>query len=163
LSEVGSDVAAWARAHEACFEVAPLVEMVRGRQVQVGFTLSLYARLPLGTGPGPERVAAAAEIWEGLREIAQSLAPREGTRARVEVEGQRAAAFFEPEGRMLPEVAPRPGEPRPWPAIPGMAAAGPRAAPSGRYSSSTGVQVLSGLKRSIDLKAFRVPSPRSFS
>ena len=105
MSEVGSDVAAWARAHEACFEVAPLVEMVRGRKVQVGFTLSLYARLPLGTGPGPERVAAAAEIWEGLREIAQSLAPREGTRARVEVESQRAAAFFAPEGRMLPEVA----------------------------------------------------------
>ena len=28
------------------FEAAPLVEMVRGRQVQVGFTISLYARLP---------------------------------------------------------------------------------------------------------------------
>jgi hypothetical protein len=102
---VGSDVAAWARAHEACFEVAPLVEMVRGCKVQVGFTLGLYARLPLGTGPGPERVAAAAEVWEGLREIAQSLAPQAGSGARVEVEGQRAAAFFQPEGQMLPEVA----------------------------------------------------------
>jgi len=102
---VGSDVAAWAQAHEACFEVAPLVEMVRGRKVQVGFTVGLYARLPLETGPGPDRKAAAAEIWGRLREIAQSLAPREGSRARVEIEGQRAAAYFEPEGRMLPEVA----------------------------------------------------------
>jgi hypothetical protein len=102
---VGPDVAAWARTHEACFELAPLVEMVRGRRVQVGFTVGLYARLPLETGPGPGRKAAAAEIWEGLREIAQSLAPREGSRARVEVEPQRAAAFFEPEGRMMPEVA----------------------------------------------------------
>jgi len=105
VSSVGPDVAAWAEAHGASFEVAPLVEMVRGRQVQVGFTISLYARLPVEAGPGPERVAAAAEIWEGLREIAQSLAPRVGARARVDVEAQRPAAFFAPEGRMLPEVA----------------------------------------------------------
>ena len=105
MSSVGSDVTAWAEAHGASFEVAPLVEMVRGRQVQVGFTISLYARLPLETRPGPERVAAAAEIWEALREIAQSLAPRVGARARVDVEAQRPAAFFAPEGKMLPEVA----------------------------------------------------------
>jgi hypothetical protein len=105
LSGAGSDVAAWARAQGACFEVAPLVEMVKGRQVQVGFTVGLYARLPLETGPGPERLAAAAEIREGLREIAQSLAPREGSRARVEIEGPRVAAFFEPEAQMHPEIA----------------------------------------------------------
>ena len=99
------DVAEWARAHEASFEVAPLVEMDKGRRVQVGFTLGLYARLPLGSGPGPERRAAAAEIWEELREIAQALVPQKGSRARVEVEGPRAAAFFQPEGQMLPEVA----------------------------------------------------------
>ena len=97
--------AAWAAAHGASFEVAPLVEMVRGRQVQVGFTVSLYARLPVDTAPGPERMAAAAEIWDGLREIAQALTPRVGSRARVEVEDQRAAAFFAPEGQMRPEVA----------------------------------------------------------
>ena len=105
MSSVGSDVAAWAAAHGASYEVAPLVEMVRGRRVQVGFTISLFARLPVETGPGPERVAAAAEIWEALREIAQSLAPRVGPKARVDVEAQRPAAFFSPEGGMLPEVA----------------------------------------------------------
>ena len=105
MSRVGSDVAAWAAAHGASFEVAPLVEMVKGRPVQVGFTISLYARLPLEGKPGPERVATAAEIWESLREIAQLLAPRVGPRARVDVEAQRPAAFFAPEGGMLPEVA----------------------------------------------------------
>jgi hypothetical protein len=105
VSSVGSDVAAWAAAHGASFEVAPLVEMVRARPVQVGFTISLYARLPVETGPGPERVAVAAEIWDALREIAQSLAPRVGPKARVDVEAQRPAAFFSPEGGMLPEVA----------------------------------------------------------
>ncbi len=105
MSRVGSDVTAWAAAHGASFEVTPLVEMVKGRPVQVGFTISLYARLPVAGGPGPERVAAAGEIWEGLREIAQSLAPRVGPRARVDVEAQRPAAFFSPEGQMMPEVA----------------------------------------------------------
>jgi hypothetical protein len=105
VSEVKSDLAAWARDHEVCFELGPLVEMVKGRRVQVGFTLGLYARLPLKTGPGPEREAAARAIWERLREIAQSLAPRKGSRARVEVEGPRAAAFFDPGGRLLPEIA----------------------------------------------------------
>ncbi len=100
----GSDVAAWARDHDACFELGPLVEMVRGRRVQVGFTLGLYARLPLKTGPGPEREAAARAIWERLREIAQSLVPREGSRARMEIDGSRPAASFAPEGRMQPEI-----------------------------------------------------------
>ena len=59
MSSVGWDVAAWAGAHGASFDVAPLVEMVKGRQVQVGFTLGLYARLPVESGPGPEREAAA--------------------------------------------------------------------------------------------------------
>ncbi len=105
MSGEGSDLVEWARAHEACYELGPLVEMVKGRKVQVGFTLGLYARLPTGTGPGPAREAAAKAIWEKLREIAQSLAPQKGSRARVEVEGLRAAAFFAPEGQMRPEVA----------------------------------------------------------
>ena len=105
MSGEGSEVAAWARAHEACYELGPLVEMVKGRKVQVGFTLGLFARLPLGTGPGPAREAAARDVWEKLREIGQQLAPREGTRARVEVDGPRAVAVFQPAGQMRPEVA----------------------------------------------------------
>jgi hypothetical protein len=105
LSETGSDIAAWARARGASFEATPLVEMVKGRQVQVGFTISLYARLPLEGGPGAERRAAAARVREGLREIVESLGASEASRARVEIEGPRIAAFFEPGGEKRPEIA----------------------------------------------------------
>jgi hypothetical protein len=104
LGEVGSDVEAWARAHEACFEVAPLVEQGKAGKVQVGFTLSLYARLPLDKAPGADRRTAAAEVWERLRQIVQSLVPDEEGRARVEIEAPRTAAFFRPENQMKPEI-----------------------------------------------------------
>jgi hypothetical protein len=99
------DLAAWADGHAAGFEVAPLVELVKGRQVQVGFTISLYARLPMDKAPGAERLAAAAGIRERLREIVQSLVPPEGSRGRVEIEAPRAAVVLEPEGQREPEVA----------------------------------------------------------
>jgi hypothetical protein len=105
LSEVGADVAAWARAHKACFEVAPLFEMVKGRKAQVGFTVSLYASLPIGKGPGEERRADAGKVWEGLREVLQTLVPKEEGRARIEIEAPRTAAFFRPENEMKPEIA----------------------------------------------------------
>jgi hypothetical protein len=73
MTEALGDVAAWARAHEACFEMAPLVELVKGRKVQVGFTISLYARLPLDKPAGEERRKDAAKVLEGLREIVESL------------------------------------------------------------------------------------------
>jgi hypothetical protein len=104
VSEVGPDVVAWAEAHGVSFEVEPLVEMVKGRQVQVGFRISLHARLPMEKQPGPERRAAAGEIRERLLEIVRTLAPREGSRARVEIETPRTAVVLEPEGQMEPEV-----------------------------------------------------------
>jgi hypothetical protein len=79
--------------------------MVKGKKVQVGFTISLYARLPLETGPGPERRTAAAKVWEGLREIVKSLAPMRGSRARAEIDPPRTAAYFAPDSQMEPEVA----------------------------------------------------------
>jgi hypothetical protein len=104
VSGVASDVAAWARDHGACFEVSPLVEIVKGRQVQVGFTIGLFARLPLEARPGPEREREAGKIREGLREIVESLAPPEGGRARLEVDASRPAVALAPEGGMEPEV-----------------------------------------------------------
>lgn len=105
MSEVGPDVTGWARTNAACFEVAPLHELLEGRKVQVGFTVSLYAGLPLEEGPGEERQAAMAKIWEGLREVLESFVPKEGSRARVEIEAPRTAAFFRPENEMKPEIA----------------------------------------------------------
>lgn len=105
MSEGGSDLTAWAREHAARFEVAPLFEMVKGERVQVGFTVSLYARLPLDKAPGAERRADAAAIRERLAEVVQSLVPREGSRARVEIDPPRAAVVLEPEGQREPEIA----------------------------------------------------------
>ena len=80
------------------------MELVKGRRLHVGFTLNLYARMPLEQGPGPERRADAAKVWQGLREIADSLAPEPGGRARLEVEAPRTAAFLRPESQMRPEI-----------------------------------------------------------
>ena len=46
-----SDVAAWAKAHGAGFEVAPLIEQARGRRAQIGFTVRLFARMPIRIVP----------------------------------------------------------------------------------------------------------------
>lgn len=105
MSETGSDVAAWARTHQACFEVTPLLELVKGRRLQVGFTINLYALMPLEKPPGEERLQEAAKVWARLREIVESLVPKEGSRARVEVEAPRTAAFFRPENQLKPELA----------------------------------------------------------
>jgi hypothetical protein len=105
VSELGSDAAAWARAHQACFEVAPLEESVEERRVQVGFTVILYASLPLEKGPGEGRRADVATVWQGLREILQTIVPKEGGRVRVEIDAPRSAAIFRPENEMKPEVS----------------------------------------------------------
>ena len=104
MSEVGPDLAAWVERTAPSFELAPLVELVKGRQVQVGFTLSLYARLPLVQAPAEQQRAAAEDTRKHLREIVQSLAPPQESRARVEIDTSRAVVI-EPEGRREPEVA----------------------------------------------------------
>jgi hypothetical protein len=85
--------------------VEPLVESNKGRRVQVGFIVRFYARQPVQEGPEAERREAAARVWEGLREIAQSFAPSEGSSARLEIEAPRLAAFLRPENEMHPEIA----------------------------------------------------------
>ncbi len=104
MSGVGSDVAAWARDYGAGFEVSPWWRSSGDARYRVGFTISLFAHLPLEKGPGPERRTEAAEIREHLREIVQSLAPPEGGRARLEIDGSRPAVSFAPEGGMQPEI-----------------------------------------------------------
>src|SRR6185295_19699400 len=73
-----SDVAAWAKTHGAGFEVAPLIEQVRGRRAQIGFTVRLFARMPMDARPQKERWAEAVEIRKRLLQILQSLAPAPG-------------------------------------------------------------------------------------
>ena len=96
--------AAWARAHRACFQVGPLVEMRGTQKMQVGFTVDLYAAVPGDKPPGPERIAEATRIWERLRAIVESLPRADGSTARVEIEPFRVAAYLRPENEMKPEI-----------------------------------------------------------
>ena len=99
------DATAWAEAHQACFEIDPLIEMRGTEKIQVGFTLDLFARLPMEDGPGPERRQSGAAVWERLRTILESVLPREGeSSARLEIEPRRMAAVLRPENQMQPEV-----------------------------------------------------------
>jgi hypothetical protein len=93
----------WAERTKACWEVTPLVEMHGGARVQVGFDLSLFARIP-DMPASDERVRAIEAIWDRLVEIAESLAPLLGASGRVEVTPFDLAARLRPETRFAPEV-----------------------------------------------------------
>jgi len=95
---------AWAQQSKAAWEVTPLVEMERGSQVQVGFELSLFARVPTDLPPGADRQAADEALWDRMREIAESLVPLAGTDARLEVDPYEAAARLRPETQFAPEI-----------------------------------------------------------
>ena len=94
----------WAQQSKAAWEVTPLIEMERGAQVQVGFELSLYARVPGDLTPGADRQAANEGTWDRLREIAESLLPLAGEDARIEVDPFDAASRLRPETQFAPEV-----------------------------------------------------------
>jgi len=78
--------------------------MKGNEKVQVGFTVDLYAEVPMDKGPGAERIEESARIWERLRAIVEKLVPPEGGRARVEIEPRRTAAYLRPENELKPEV-----------------------------------------------------------
>jgi hypothetical protein len=94
----------WAQQVKAAWEVSPLVEMERGTQVQVGFELELYARIPAELPPSDKGEEASEAIWDRLREIAESLLPLAGANARLEVDPFEAAARLRPETQFAPEV-----------------------------------------------------------
>jgi hypothetical protein len=94
---------AWAAQVKCAWELAPLIEMERGAEVQVGFELSLYARVPGGVAD-LEREASVEGIWDRLREIAESLVPLAGKDARLEVDPFDAAARLRPEAQFAPEI-----------------------------------------------------------
>jgi hypothetical protein len=100
----GNDVAAWAKAHKACFDVEPLIEMRGSEKLPVGFTLDLYASFPMEKPPGEGRRATAAELWHRLRTILESALGEESREARVDIEPRRPAAVLRPENEMKPEV-----------------------------------------------------------
>ena len=95
---------AWAQQVKAAWEVTPLIEMERGTQVQVGFELNLFARVPPDVSADLQDQGAAEGLWDRLREIAESLVPLAGPEARLEVDPFEAAARLRPETQFAPEV-----------------------------------------------------------
>ncbi len=95
---------AWAAQSKAAWELSPLVEIERGREVQVGFELSLYARAPGDVAAQLEHQAVVESVWDRLREIAESLLPLMGPDGRLDVDPFDVAARLRPETGFAPEV-----------------------------------------------------------
>jgi hypothetical protein len=89
---------------KATWELAPLIEMERGEEVQVGFELSLSARVGGDLATEFEGQGAVEWTWDRLREIAESLLPLMGPDGRLEVDPFEAAARLRPETQFAPEV-----------------------------------------------------------
>jgi hypothetical protein len=95
---------AWAAQVKAAWELAPLIEMERGKEVQVGFELSLYARAPGDVAADLGRQTGLEDLWDRLRQIAESLLPLVGPDGRLEVDPFDSAARLRPETGFAPEV-----------------------------------------------------------
>lgn len=102
MTRTEAEWGAWARQQRACFQNVPLVEVVKGERLQVGFSLTLYVAAPLETAPGA-REAAVAALWEELKRLADDIAPPEQRTARVQLE-QAARVVLRPENGFEPEV-----------------------------------------------------------
>ncbi len=98
------DIAAWARAHKACFEITPLTEMRGSERMQVGFNVDFYALVPMDKPPGDERRHAGAEIWRQLKAILETATQEESKLARMEIEQQRVGEIMRQQNDLQPEV-----------------------------------------------------------
>jgi hypothetical protein len=103
MSRSETEWAAWARENRACFQNAPLIEVVKGERLQVGFSLTVYVAAPMGTAPGTPRTEAIAKRWDELKELTEDIAPSEKRTARVQLE-QSARVVLRPENEFKPEV-----------------------------------------------------------
>jgi hypothetical protein len=97
-----AETVSWAQAHEASFELTPLIEMHEGKKLHVGYTLDLYAELPLEKLGTPERQAVALAALSKLREVVESLHP-EGD-VRIQVDPGLPGGCLRPANDMDPEV-----------------------------------------------------------
>jgi hypothetical protein len=104
MSRTDAEWAAWAKQHRVAFEVAPLVEgREGGERVHLGYTLSLYAEIPMDKAPGKERQEAGRVLREELRALLQEAVPPEKREAAAELETPRAAVL-RPENDLRPEI-----------------------------------------------------------
>jgi len=103
MTRTEAEWASWSREHKACFQTAPITEYVRGSNVQVGFSVTVYVAAPLESKAGRAREEAVAKLWEELKRLADDVAPPEQRTARVQVE-QSARVVLRPENEFKPEV-----------------------------------------------------------
>ncbi|HEY7411900.1 MAG TPA: hypothetical protein VII13_14230 [Vicinamibacteria bacterium] len=97
--------AAWARQHRVAFEVAPIVEARRDERMQVGFTLQLYAALPMDKPRGEQREDAVRRLREDMVAFMRAAVPSDKVVASVEMERPRKAAVLRPENQLQPEIS----------------------------------------------------------
>jgi hypothetical protein len=95
----------WAEENRAAWDLARLVEMHEGKPVHVGYTLTLYARVPTETPPSPQRREAVIATWDRLREIADSLVAQEPAGTEILVGPYDAEERFRRENGFRPEVS----------------------------------------------------------
>ena len=95
----------WAEENRAAWDLGRLVEMHEGKPVQVGYTLTLYARVPIEIPPSPERRAAVTDTWDRLREIADALVALEPVGTDIAVGPYDAEERFRRENGFKPEVS----------------------------------------------------------
>jgi hypothetical protein len=103
VTRTEAEWATWAREHRAAFQTVPLVEVVRGERVQVGFSLNVYVAAPMESTPGPQRMEAVRKLWDELKLLAEDIAPEDQRTARVQPE-QSARVVLRPENEFKPEV-----------------------------------------------------------
>ncbi len=95
----------WAEKNRAAWDLGRLVEMHDGKPVQVGYTLTLYARVPTEIPTSPERREAVIATWDRLREIADSLVAQEPVATDIEVGPYDAEERYRRENGFRPEVS----------------------------------------------------------
>jgi hypothetical protein len=105
LTDAAAGTRAWAGENRAAWELDPLVEMHEGRPVQVGYTLTLYARVPTEIPPSPERRQAVMAIWDRLRAIAEALAALEPEGTALEIGPYDVEERYRRETGFRPEVS----------------------------------------------------------
>jgi hypothetical protein len=94
----------WSAAQKACWEVTPLVELVDGRKVQVGFEFNVFAQFAKDVSGDEARKAAFPVLRAQLEALAGEVFPREEAVERFEIAPVESALRLRAEAEYAPEM-----------------------------------------------------------
>ena len=94
MTEVPAELARWVRDNHCSYDIAPIVELQRGEQADVGYEINLHAELPWEGETTPEILAKQDEIRDKLAELIDVLIPKESADARFDFVPFRLQARF---------------------------------------------------------------------